>query len=124
MTTVAEAIATLDRLLDEGEALLQAYRSPLFGKRRELWSKRAEVKLREWGLTEEAGRFRNARGNASTAMRRINSRVQSTLPEQNVPTWMPRAPRVWHGVVSTCMWSFRGHEQSLDAYEASLSLPR
>lgn len=63
MVTVEEAIVALGKLLDEGEALLNTYRSPLFGEQRQLWSKRAEAKLREWGFLEEAGRFRNAEGN-------------------------------------------------------------
>jgi hypothetical protein len=61
MVTVEEAIVALSKLLDEAQAFSSHYRSPMFSEQLELWSKRAEAKLRQWGLLEEAGRFGSAR---------------------------------------------------------------
>lgn len=63
MATVEEAIAALDKLCDEARTLSNEWHSSLFPDKFELWSKRAEAKVREWGLVDEAHRFRYASSN-------------------------------------------------------------
>ena len=63
MATNKEALIALGALIEEANRHLPYYRTPQFGERLKLWTKRASTQLSELGLREEAGRLETAGGN-------------------------------------------------------------